>query len=211
MSTPEQKDHTVQPRKLEDEDYRRINLPKRLRSARVRDLPEEDRPFFERYIKRIDQMAEQGAGIFLYSTDAFTRSLAGALIAKAARSFRYTSFFTDVWELRENMRSNIQFDEEKSMMDRCREVDFLVLNNLSVSDLGQKFLNARDLTSLIRYRNARCLATIVTCGIAAENWVKGDTYLLVAIKEAAVPYQLKGKTQPPGMSEIESYLKEGPE
>jgi hypothetical protein len=203
------RDHTVPPRKLEDEDYRRINLPKRLRSSRVRDLPEEDRPFFERYITRLDQMAERGAGVFLYSPDDFTRSQAGAVLAKASRSFRYTSFFTGVWELRENLRSGIQFDEEKSMMDRCREVDFLVLNNLTLADMSQKFLNAKDLTSLVRYRNARCLATIVVSGITAENWVKGDAQLLVAIKEAAVTYQMKGKSEPPGMDEIESYLKEG--
>lgn len=144
-------------------DLERMNIPPEFWRAKVTDIADENlRLVVARCCVSIKKVVENGKGLLLYGPPASGKTLVAATIAKAARSWKFTVFYTMIWELRECVRSRVSFDEETSIMDRCREVDFLVLDGLAEEDIEDRLINIRSIEQLITYRGQRQRPTILT-------------------------------------------------
>lgn len=153
-------------RALVKADLQRMNLPEEHWMAKVQFVSESVRPAVERYLTCIHERAGTGAGLLIHGAAGVGKTSIASLIAKEARSRGFTVLFVHIWELREMIRSKIPFSDEATMVDRAREVDVLVLDDLREEDAKEKFLPLSDLQALIRYRSSRRKLTILTTRIA---------------------------------------------
>ena len=138
-------------RKLGRVDLERMNLPEDLWLAKV-----------ETYLRNVDEAMANGAGLVVHGSKGVGKTAIASLIAKEARSRGYTALFVRLWELREMIRSRMQYDDDSSMAQRAREVEVLVLDDLRQEDAGEKFFTLSEINELVRYRASRRLVTIIT-------------------------------------------------
>lgn len=158
---------TVFRRPLGVADFERMNLPEEFWKATVQSVPESVRDTVRRYLLHIDVMLSRPAGLLLSGSAGVGKSAIAALVCKEARSRGYTGYFTTLWELRESIRARLLFDDEQSLLERCRSVDVLVLDGLRSEDAPEQILGRRTLEELITTRGARKKATFVTTPLDA--------------------------------------------
>jgi len=149
-------------RKLGRVDLERMNLPEDLWTAKVQNVSEAVREKVETYLRNVDEAVANGAGLVIYGSKGVGKTAIAALAAKEARSRGYTALFVRIWELREMIRSRMEFDMDSSMAERAREVDVLVLDDLRPEDAGEKFFTLSEITEMVRYRASRRRVTIIT-------------------------------------------------
>jgi len=140
-----------------------MNLPEEFWEARLADVPENVREHLQRYLRQLGAGEGPALSLVVSGPEGVGKTSIAAVAAKVARSFGHTVYFTSVWDLREGLRARATFDEDRSLMDRCREVDVLVLDGLRMSDSTQtSYLSPRDLEELVRDRSQRGLRTVIT-------------------------------------------------
>jgi len=121
-------------RKLDQDDFVRMNLPPEFWSKS--DVPSCVREPLRVYARKLDSMMQDGVGVYLYGPAGVGKSMAAASMAKLVRSHGHSVFFVSVSDLMEMIRSRIQFSDDQSILDRCKQVDFLVLDNLRLDGLA---------------------------------------------------------------------------
>lgn len=173
-------------RNLTWSDFRRMNLPDALIRARVDSAPAEVRAPLLRYIEAIDKWISKGVGFGITGKPRSGKSGCAAILAKAAASRGRSAYFIRVSELREAIKNDVAFSDDTSVWERCRGVDFLVLDNLTPEDGTLPYLNAAALTDLIAYRGERGRSTVVTMSFAWKPAGSTESYL--------VPLDIPGET-----------------
>lgn len=143
-------------------DLERINLPRDLWATKVQNVAEGVRDIIHRYLIHIDKLVERGAGMYLFGPSGVGKSGIGALCCKEARSRGFTAYFISVWELRECFKTNMMFEDTTSVLERCKEVDLLVLDGLCPEDAKDRIFGARAIEELVAYRGGRRHVTIIT-------------------------------------------------
>jgi DNA replication protein DnaC len=148
-----------------------MNLPEEFWRVKVQEVPESVRPMVERYLKSFPEMRDRGAGLILGgTTPGAGRTGTAALILKHARSLLYSTHFATVWELRECVRNKIMWDEAMTVLDRCRDVDVLVLDGLKPEDEKEPFFGVRAMEELLASRCSRKRVTIITTRMSAQEF-----------------------------------------
>ncbi len=183
-------ERAIERRVLRREDFERMNLPADLRSVCLQGVPEGVRALVERYLRKIREMRVRGIGLFLTGPAGVGKSGIGALIAKEARATGHSAYFTGVWELREALRSRVMWEDEISSMDRCREVDFLILDNLQEDEPRETYVNSRVLEELLAFRNLRKRVTVVTTQLELSLVI--GRRICSVLEGAIVPLQVQG-------------------
>ena len=150
-------------------DRRRINCPPQLWDTKLAQVHESLRPSLERYIEHYDEAAREGIGWLLVGDAGVGKTAAATILLRNARSLGYTAYFTTVWSLCDEMRKKGMFDLDTSVLERCVEVDCLVLDDLRAEDLSNFTLGKRGLEGLIVERRDRGRVTIVTSRIDPET------------------------------------------
>lgn len=187
--------HKRKYRILDENDYDRIHLPEELISAKLGDVPEKSKPWITRYLDSIDQMRSQGAGLVLLGDPGVGKSSIAAIIAKTAKAkigSAYTVFFSSVSDLREFLRNRIPFDGETTVFERCREVDFLILDNLRPEDATELPLNASVLEGLLQSRKSWKKPTIITTRMSPDEIRKALPSVYQAIYGSVVFLPIEG-------------------
>lgn len=182
-------------RKLDASDLQRMNLPEEFWLVRVENAPESIRRKLARYLKRIHEAAAKGAGLLVTGAPGVGKSAAAALVLKEARACGYTGFFTAIWELREMVRAKVMFDDETSIMGRCFEVDFLVLDGMREEDAKERWFGLKEIEELIRYRGSKRLVTILTTQMSISDMDEDKSFesLLEASQGYLVPFPVEGE------------------
>jgi DNA replication protein DnaC len=139
-----------------------MNLPENMWRSKVQFVSELVRPVVERFLQNIDLHVTHGHGLLVSGAPGIGKTGVAALVAKEARCRGYSAFFITVWDLREAVRSRIEFDEDMSVLERCREVDVLVLDGLRSDDAKDPFFGARAIEELVAGRGVRKKMTVVT-------------------------------------------------
>jgi DNA replication protein DnaC len=139
-----------------------MNLPEEFWRAKIQETPESVREVVHSYLFRIKDLVQKGAGLYLYGPVGVGKTGIASLVAKEARARSFTVFFIGVWELREAVKVKMQFDESSSVLDRCRSVDVLILDNLREEDEKEYMVNGRMLEELISYRKLKKRVTVIT-------------------------------------------------
>lgn len=149
-------------RKLTDSDLDRMNLPSVLWKSQLSKIPPEAREVITRYIEDIDSWMAKGVGFLLLGGPKIGKTSASAVLAKAAKARGKSAFFIRVGELRDSIKKDTPFSDDMSVHDRCKTVDFLVLDDLSNEDATLPYLNAHGLTDLVLLRGERFKTTVIT-------------------------------------------------
>jgi DNA replication protein DnaC len=180
-------------RKLDKADFVRMNLPDAYWTVKVQGVQESVRSAVENYLKKIHEMVAMGAGLWISGSEGTGKTAIAALAAKEARSRGYTVYFMSIWELRECIRSRIEFADDMTVLARCREVDLLVLDELREDDRTAPFLGAKELEELIAHRRADGKVTIVTTRLDSEKLVSLFPGLRSASEGGMVWFPVAGK------------------
>lgn len=173
-------------------DFERMNLPRDYWTVKVQGVPESVREMVRRYLVNTDTMVSRGAGMILSGRAGVGKTGIAALVAKEARSRGYTVYFTSVWELRECVRSKVMFDEGTSILDRCREVDVLVLDGLRPEDQKDYTFGGRSIEELLVGRGARKQVSILTTRMDVKDMLESFGGLLEAVQGCMVSVPVEG-------------------
>lgn len=149
-------------RKLVKADLQRMNLPEDYWQSKIVHVSEDSREAVERYLRNMDVMVQNSAGLIVCGPKGSGKTTVSALIAKEARSRGYTVLFIRLWEFREMLRARLQFDSDSTFSERAREVDVLVLDDLRAEDATERFFTISEIAELVRSRTSRRKVTIVT-------------------------------------------------
>lgn len=180
-------------RNLTSADFHRMNLPAVLVNARLSFVPEGARAPLSRYIEELDRWVDQGVGFVIQGPTRAGKTGCAAILAKAAVSRGKSAYFTRVSELRDAIRFETPFSEDVTIWNRCRRVDFLVLDNLLAEDATLPYLNATALSDLITFRGERRRATVVTTALSTAA-LKAPTFgsFIAATASYLVPLSIEG-------------------
>ena len=165
-------------RNLTWNDFRRMNLPPALVQARLETAPVEVRAPLLRYIESIDKWISQGVGFLIRGKPRSGKSGCAAILAKAAVSRGRSAYFTRISELREAIKSDATLSDDTLVWDRCRHVDFLVLDNLTAEDATLPYLNAASVKDLITFRGERHRPTVLTAAMQMTLSGSAEAYLV---------------------------------
>lgn len=178
-------------RKLTDNDLDRMNLPATFWRSQLAKVAPEAREVFTRYIGSIDKWMAKGVGFLLLGESGTGKTSAAAVLAKAAKARGKSAYFTRIGELRDAMKKDTMFSDDMSVHDRCKTVDFLVLDDLNLEDATLPYLNAVGLTDLVLSRGERYRTTVVTspCETLQERFPR----LFSSAANYLVPVEITGE------------------
>ena len=149
-------------RKLDREDFERMNLPSAYWKVKVHGAPQSVREPILRYLKGIDRFLADGVGLLVVGNPGVGKTALAALCAKEARSRGYTVLFTTVWEMREAIRARVPFETDETLLQRAQKVDLLILDDLRVDDVKQGWFGRSEIEAIVAARAAGQKATIIT-------------------------------------------------
>jgi DNA replication protein DnaC len=156
-------------RTLTRSDLERMNLPRECWEAKVQFVSESVSDVVRRYLINVDDMVERGAGLFITGGPGVGKSSIASLACKESRARGYTAYFTPVWELRECVKARVLFEETTSVLDRCKQVHVLVLDDLSLDDAKDYSFGARRIEELLSFRGSQRLVSIVTTRLSQKE------------------------------------------
>ena len=176
-------------RKLVEGDLRRMHVPEDYWYAKVEGVSEEVRPMVARYLRNVEAMIAKGAGLIIYGPSGVGKTAIAAMIAKESRASYHTVLFARVWELREMIRSRMEFDAESTMAERTREVQVLILDDLREEDANEKFFTLSEIQQLVLYRASRRMVTVVTTRLDIDALSRAP---MDRFAEVLVPFAVHG-------------------
>jgi len=161
-------------RKIKIKDMERMNVPSLHWKTKVKHVPASVNGEVQSLLKKIDIVVEKGIGLLITGATGVGKTAIATLMLKEARAAGHTGYFTTTWELRDAMRQNKRFDGEMPIMQRCRTVTVLVLDDLTEEDFDIKFmLTIQDINALVKHRASKNLITILTSKIPDKQQTMG--------------------------------------
>jgi len=125
-----------------------------------------------KFSEKILEVKEKNVGLFLHGDVGSGKTGAACVVLKEARAWGFTAYAISVTELRDAVRTYAAFDSESTIMDRARNVDFLLLDDLREEDATEKIFGINDIRNLIVSRHDRGLPTIITSLLGPMAWSK---------------------------------------
>ena len=155
---------------LGPEDYARMHLERELWDSDLSQVTADVREPTRKYLERIKTAKERRIGLYIFGDTGVGKSGVAAVVLKEARAWGYTAYATTVFDLREAVRARAALDHEDSVFGWCRKVDFLLLDDLRLSDIAEKFYTINDIRNLILGRHAEGLVTLITSPVPPSQW-----------------------------------------
>jgi DNA replication protein DnaC len=169
-----------------------MNVPEDLWRVKIDGVPESVRPVVEKYLLNFRTMAARGAGLVLGGQSGVGKSAIAALILKEARSLGYTSYFGVIWEVRECVRNRVMFDDSMTVLDRCREVDVLVLDGVKVEDAAERAFSLREIEDLLSVRCLRKRVSIITTRLSDKDYLNKTGSLALTVRGSMMYLKVEG-------------------
>jgi DNA replication protein DnaC len=151
---------TAQRRALTPADFARMCLPEAHWRAKLQGVQGSVQQVVHNYLFKIESYISRGVGLFIVGEGGVGKTSIAALVAKEARMRGHTVFFTPVYAMREAVKARIEFDSDVSYLKRCRDVDVLVLDDLTLTDLAG--FDARLVDELVHFRKQSRRLTVIT-------------------------------------------------
>lgn len=150
----------AQRRALTPADFVRMSLPEAQWRVKIQGVQESVRQVVHNYLFKIESYIERGVGLFIVGAGGVGKTSIAALVAKEARMRGHTVFFTPVYAMREAVKARVEFDSDVSYLKRCRDVDVLILDDLTLADLSG--FDARLVDEMVHYRKQCKRLTVIT-------------------------------------------------
>jgi DNA replication protein DnaC len=189
-------------RPIDEADLLRMRLPERYWGANIvgvkanvegTDLTLQD--ILRKYLGKLDEMFVKGYGIAMVGDNGLGKTGAAAVIAMEARRQMYSVLFLEAARIRAAVIERTPFDEHTTLMERAREVDFLVIDDLGKGTSDSKGFLQAAIDELVRARAARLAVTVLTTNMTPKRLIDtGELKKSTAaqLTEAALVVQLKG-------------------
>ena len=183
-------------RELTEADMQRMRIPQRHWGASFGEISDDPKETVGKYLDQLDKFLSKGVGLLLWGDNGRGKTAAAAVVAKEARRRGKKVLFVEAADLKRAVIEKVAFDEESTVWERARTVDLLVLDDLGKGAQDSTGFGARILDELVRYRNARLCATLVTTNMSPrgeqmESELKRST--LHTFKECMVPGKFTGR------------------
>lgn len=193
---------------LDEEDFTRMNLPKSLWDVALEGITEPAREAIKNFSGKIQKAYENGVGLYISGERGRGKTSAAIVALKEARAWGFPGYCISVSQLRDAIRAHASFDAESLVADRCRTVDFLLLDDLRAQDVDEKFFTINDVRNLIVNRYDSGLPTLVTSSVAPTEWGKLSTQIQEAVDKCCAVLTVTGKDRSKeGPQDKKSYLK----
>ena len=172
--------YRARPRHLSREDLKRVGLPESFWRVSLKGVPEAYVQPLKRYMMHTSddtlctllcERVRSGQGLLIYGDPGVGKSSVAALIARRARAWRFTVYFTTATALREGRRGGYLFDseEDRTVWDRAHEVDLLIMDDVTEQDLADRYYGQEELLSLLRVRAENDKTNIVTTRLPSSH------------------------------------------
>lgn len=180
---------------LDVADFHRMNLPRHLWGADLEGVTASVRPQVSKFLERIHKVRANAISLYLCGDPGVGKTGAAAVVLKEARAWGYTAFYISVERLREAYKERAAFDSELSVWERCRTVDFLLLDDLRESDIKERDFTVHDIRGLIVARNDKALVTLLTSTMLPKAWEKEAPGITNAIQQSCALLHVTGKNR----------------
>jgi len=143
-----------------------MRIPCRFWESDFEEIPEcEGRDVLRSYLRNIEDMMDRGEGLLLWGPNGHGKTSAAIIVAMEARRRGASVLFVQAETLRASVLDKTMFSDEKSIMKRAKEVDFLVFDDLGKEHTGETGFAERIFENLIRERSAHRRVTLVTTNL----------------------------------------------
>lgn len=175
---------------------KRMNLPHACYGASMEAISEAVRANFAKFIANIVEATLNRVCLYICGEAGVGKTSAAAIVAKATRSWGFSTYFTTISDLRDAVRFSklYEFDSdgEQTIESRCRTVDVLILDDLTIPDAENKLYGAEQLRGLISTRIHAGLVTHVTSKKGPHDWLAYSPGLQDFFSTKFLPIEIKG-------------------
>lgn len=177
-------------------DMNRANVPSRFWNVKLSEIPEhlEYRDKVRKYLEKMDEMLENGIGLFLYSDENSTGKTSIAVLAlKQALRLRRTAYFEESGRLKAALIRAEEFEENIPIERRIRTVDLLVLDDVGKEYRTESGFAENTIESVLRDRSQSMRPTILTSNLKPnkiEQVYSAD--LAALLRETMIPLRISG-------------------
>lgn len=158
----------------------RMKIPRRFWDVSFDQISDEIRPKIEAYLRGLDDKLDRGEGLLLWGSNGVGKTSVAVLIALEVRRRGSSVLFVTAEGLRSAVLEGTMFDDEQTMIERARAVDFLVLDDLGKEHPGETGFTERLFENLFRERSAARRATFVTTNLPMRPSEDGTRALTTA-------------------------------
>lgn len=158
-------------RRLRKSDLTRANIPKRFWDVSMSEVDELDyKEKIKRYIDKMNEMFEDGVGLYMWSEQNLTGKTALAvIIGKYAMRNKYTVFFEESSRLKNEIMNNDKFDDVTSVQRRATNVDLLILDDIGKEYKTNSGYAENLIETIIRDRVQSMKPTIITGNLKPDK------------------------------------------
>lgn len=180
----------------------RMRIPRRFWDATFDQIAEVVRPKIDVYLRQLDDKLDRGEGLLLWGSNGVGKTSTAILVGLEVRRRGASVLFITAEGIRQAVLEREQFDEDQTIIERARAVDFLILDDLGKEHPGETGFTERLFENLFRERSAAQRTTFVTTNLPmrASDGEKAralvDTYIpsmLEVMKETLHPIRYVGE------------------
>lgn len=180
-----------------------MNLPRRFWEARFALIQGNGKDVIRKYLSEGRYMT--GEGLLIWGGYGVGKSGAAAVILMEMRRRGYSSLYVESYDLVQKILNGEAFDLDTSWMERAKEVDALVLDDMGAEHRDVNGTIEKMIEGLLRYRFQRRKVVIATCNLSpvmlgphtngAGIKVAGvyRQKLLEIVREALYPIEIQGE------------------
>lgn len=152
----------------------RAGIPRRFWDVRLAQVGEAMRDKVDGYLRHLSEMLDYGQGLHLHGANGTGKTSIAVLVAMEALRLGASVLFVTAEQLRRASIEEIWFDEGQLLLDRAREVELLVIDDLGKEHRGESGYAERLLEDILRQRSSRRLTTIFTTNVPVGDAKKGS-------------------------------------
>lgn len=143
----------------------RMKIPRRFWAVTFDQITEAIRPKIDTYLRQLDDKLDRGEGLLLWGSNGVGKTSAAVLVALEVRRRGASVLFITAEGLRQAVLERELFDDDQTVIERARAVDFLVLDDLGKEHPGETGFTERLFENLFRERSAAQRTTFVTTNL----------------------------------------------
>jgi DNA replication protein DnaC len=147
-----------------------MRIPRRFWESDFELIPEcEGKEILRSYLRNIEDMLNRGEGLLLWGPNGHGKTSAAVIVAMEARRRGASVLFVQAETLRQASIEGTMFSDERSLIERAREVDILVFDDLGKEHTGESGYTERLFENLFRERSASKRVTLVTTNLSTKS------------------------------------------
>ena len=169
-----------------------MRLPLRFWESSLAEIDPSLQPIIIKYLQQLDEHLDNGEGLLLWGANGGGKTSAASVVAKEVRRTGASVLYVTSERLRQSVLEKTEFADDQLLIERARQVDFLMLDDLGKEHSGQTGFSERLFEDLIRERSAEKKATFITTNQDTKEIVERYKVSMVEVlKETVVPVHVK--------------------